>query len=509
MQYYNVNKNTNFIIYGAGLIGINVYNHLINNGFNVIAFLDKRANEIKIHKNIKILYPKSNYITNEEKQNSVIVITLANVFDHYFIAKQLYKLGYKNILFMDKSIGNNTNKYADILNNCYEDLLEGNCIVSKVFPIFNSYDNYRKDNINSLIIKDNGNDIIAYVPSELLYTEKNRNENVLNNRFSMYYDYSVYFSLPILSLFNTFEGKKGYDLKTYIEFYKTSHSKFSLIDDQEALRHVKDRYKVYNNMSMALNIDKSYFEKNPVKVKWNEKGYFNIVDGHHRTLFLLAKNLYLIPCKIMQSDYTKYINNDKLKFCMDYIDISRSSMNIQTNIAHPYLYSNSRINNNSTIKLVAICNYLSEKCIDVKNLSLLDINSNIGYYSRFFFKMGLEVIGLEKNSTYFNFAKLLNDLFYCNSIKMINKDIREFNSIEEYDITLILSFLYKFINTDMGIYFLNRVDNLTKKFMICELNNECKYEIDWILNNSNFIKYEKIKKIFDGNKFTELGVFYK
>ncbi|MBA4507798.1 hypothetical protein K8O91_12475 [Clostridium sporogenes] len=507
--YFNINENTKFIIYGAGLLGKDIYDKLIKNNFKVTAFLDRRAEKVNMQLKIKVFYPQSDSINIEEKENSVVIISLANVFEHHDIAKYLYSLGYKNILYKENVLNNLYSEHNNNLNNCYEKLLEGKTIINKKIPTFPTLYKHEINNRKSFLIKDDNLEIITYLPSELIFTEKKKNINVLDNKFSKYYDHSVYFSIPAISLFNTFEGKINYDLDNYIEFYKTSHSKFSHIDNDEAMRHINDRFKVYNYMSLALNINKGFFEKNPVKVEWNDKGYFNIIDGYHRTVFFLVKNLYKIPCKIKKSEYEKFINMKKLELCTNYMKRNKI-VSTNSHITHPYFYFyKNKQQNIASRKLASICYYLAQQNIDIKKQTLLDVNSDISYYTQFFSRMGLNVVSIEKDIIKFNLAKLLNELFYCNSIKMINNDISEVNDLKQCDISLMISFTNKCIYTESGIEILKKVDKLTKKMMFWESSYNYKHEVKWILENTTFTNYINIEKFFGERGFSQLGVFIK
>ena len=100
-----VSTKTNIIIYGAGETGKFYAEILINNNFNVIAFLDKQAAKIDKIGSIPVYFPETNQISNYDKENGLVFITILNVYSHDDIAKKLSQLGYQNILFKHNIIG--------------------------------------------------------------------------------------------------------------------------------------------------------------------------------------------------------------------------------------------------------------------------------------------------------------------------------------------------------------------------------------------------------------------
>ena len=54
MKTYKLSKEYNYVIYGAAFLGVQILTGLRNSGYNVNAFLDKRASELKEVEGVKV-----------------------------------------------------------------------------------------------------------------------------------------------------------------------------------------------------------------------------------------------------------------------------------------------------------------------------------------------------------------------------------------------------------------------------------------------------------------------
>lgn len=311
-KFFTIKPNSKFIIYGASDRGRSIYKILKNSKFDVITFLDKRADKIKNDFNIPILVPENNIIKDEVKQDAIVVITTANYFEQYFVAEFLNKIGYKKILYKLNILENKKSLYSEILNEVYDLLLNGNNILDYKLPVFNSLEHFNINKDFGIIGKNRLSEVVAYVPLELLFSSKARSDIHLS-KFENTIDASIYTILSHIDLFNLFDGKEGYTVDKYCEYRKEAYEGFSCIDNQEVLRVLQDRYRVYNQMNIALNLNRDFFLEHPVELEWNSKGYFNIVDGHHRTIFFLCKKIDKVPCKIKINDYENWLVYGKMK----------------------------------------------------------------------------------------------------------------------------------------------------------------------------------------------------
>lgn len=124
-----------------------------------------------------------------------------------------------------------------------------------------------------------------------------------------------------------------------------------------------------------------------------------------------------------------WLNEKKLRLCIEYIK-NKNIRETHTPILHPYFYFfPSKIETCGETRLSILCRYFSENNINLFNLNIIEIGSHISYFSQHFCRMGANVTSVEKDKTSFDLACLLNELLFCDSIKMVNCDIR---NIEYY-----------------------------------------------------------------------------
>ena len=96
---YSLKKNDKIIIYGAATTGAILYKNFIEANLDVIAFIDKRADETPLYYELPVwtLEQLKKYLCHN--QDVVIVIGIKNVFEHEKIARKIYEIGGKRIVF--------------------------------------------------------------------------------------------------------------------------------------------------------------------------------------------------------------------------------------------------------------------------------------------------------------------------------------------------------------------------------------------------------------------------
>lgn len=88
------NKDTPVYVYGAGLKGRLIYNLLDELGCNMCGFLDQASENIRFER--KVFHPDQ--LAEEKRMSSIVICSVANVFEHGKIALELTKQGYRYIV---------------------------------------------------------------------------------------------------------------------------------------------------------------------------------------------------------------------------------------------------------------------------------------------------------------------------------------------------------------------------------------------------------------------------
>ena len=95
---FSINGSRSIVIYGAANSGKIVYDILKKNQIDIIAFIDKRADELGELYGKRIVGSIDD-IDGLDKTDCVVIIAVKNVFEHSKIADHLVKSGINSILY--------------------------------------------------------------------------------------------------------------------------------------------------------------------------------------------------------------------------------------------------------------------------------------------------------------------------------------------------------------------------------------------------------------------------
>lgn len=80
---------------------------------------------------------------------------------------------------------------------------------------------------------------------------------------------------------------------------------------------------------------------------------------------------------------------------------------------------------------------------------------------------------------------------------------------DKFDVTNLLTVFYPYFQEGRGKNFIKKVSDFTNYMLIWESGGNAQEEIQFILENSDFIRYEKIGETYGTGLLREMGVFYK
>jgi len=495
MNSFEFNKNSTILIYGYGKIGKQLYAKLIKDGYKVAGFIDKNAK-------------KSNTIGDHclitlEEMNDVlikhiIVLTFQNILEQERIAGILYEKGANKIIYLNR---NNTKMYEKCFK-AYNNLVFGETINDFEFPYTNS--NIIKK--NDMYYCQTGESIIIEVPSPLIFSAKK--DQMFKNEKQ---DDALLKEKNIVA-FNKYNAACELILTGTTKFFKDFKDYLDIADGTE--RSVKeflhDRVLLFDMMLKEYKQKGiAFFRNSPCMAEWNPKGYFNLIDGHHRAAFLVNNLNYDIPIKISESDYRQWYNTECVKTCMEYIE-KHNIEKIYTPIIHPAFFNmESMTENRGRRTSVALFNFFGRE--DISEYRVLDMHSNLSYYSQMFTRIGVKkVVSMEKRKLFFDLAKLLNRLHYIVDVDMRNIDISEIDERESFDIVVLANDIHLDFNTKKtGEFCLKKIDELTSKYLIWRSHMDAEAEKKYILENSSFKKYHFMNMEVVEGKLVEAGVYEK
>lgn len=397
------------MIYGAGFLGVNIYNICKEMGFTVLGFFDKRGEEIGELQGVKVYNIDSKEVDSIDK-NIVVFVAVKNVFEHDNIASKLLAKGFHNIIYKPYAVltgrGNDEEK---TLNQVYDKFMNKGLINKEIPKTFEICKYEYKD---CATIKKTKSDRIAYVPVECLFTDM---EGLYKTNKVTWIDIPVMALIPHIAFFKWMDGQEGFSsdgyLKCCIDAAKLTQT--VKITDQWKRNVIKNRADVYYNMNAFLDRDPDFFIRNAPDAEWNMNGYFNLKSGKHRSTFYIAKGKRYIPLKISERDYEAWMNSVQI----DNIIKAFKELNIykvNAPVEHPCFYDFFCENGNFYNKLLCqFIYYLSFKQYEEKGFVkpkewrtvFVSLNDD-GYMARVLQKYGITVEVHNKSAV----SKILEDL---------------------------------------------------------------------------------------------------
>ncbi len=328
-EKYILNGNSRVIIYGAATTGAVLYHHLSESGIEVIAFIDKRADEINAYYDLPVWNFEEAEKYFEKNDEVVVIVGIKNVFEHEKVARMLWRLKCSRIIFRPYSEIQGTGNAKDKeLNRIYDEALTGS--LSYCYVIEDFEDRILKD--QGIIIEDD-EWVIADIPAWYVFTDRYEGKDII------WGDIPCLGLVPHIGLFNLFLGNENDDWREYIRFCREAAVRSGGIVTSKAWEEsvYSNRLDVFWHMQYAWEHDKSFFIKNAVWAELNDKGYFNIKSGKHRIVYQLLKGSCFIPLKIKKNDYFRWRNEEKAQKINEILreaDIDA----LPVIIANPYFY---------------------------------------------------------------------------------------------------------------------------------------------------------------------------
>lgn len=390
-----IDKDSKFIIYGAATTGAILYHNLKESGYKIIAFVDKRADEIDSYLELPVwnLRQAEKYFGTCD--DVIVIIAIKNVFEHEKIAKTIWNLGCNKIIFRPSSVIEGRGKTEDLnLNVIYDNAIKGRLVSCYVIEKFDKIDLE-----DCAIIKEGEDYVVANIPSQYIFTDDYQNKEII------WGDIPCWGLVPHVGLFQLFSGIPNCDYKEYILFCRQAAQRSGGIVTSKAWEEsvFSNRLDVYNHMKLAWEHDRSFFVVNAVEASYNDKGYFNIKSGKHRVIFQMVQGSQYIPLRIKKADYYKWNNKDlaiKVKNLLE--NSGRDALPII--IGNPFYYKYSCNSSDfykkvldRLISMIYKERYYKGERLNLQGEKILLYNTALSLYADFFVMIGFEVLIYEKD----------------------------------------------------------------------------------------------------------------
>ncbi len=399
------------ILYGAASIGGLVFEKLKNNSdWNVLGFIDKRAEEIKCYCDLPVWNLKES--ASHCTENTVIFLAVKNVYEHEIIAGEIFgELGCNLIVYKPYVTLLGCGSDRDIiLAKIYDLIFDGMSIDGYKIP---AYEDVGSDLYDYAICEKTDDYIVVYIPVEYVFT------NVYYGQMEKWGDINV---ASFYTHIGFFRYNMGYDdgdykcyLRDYCEFTARISGKIKITDAWKD-NVIRNRIQIYEQMREASEIDPAFFIRNAATAEWNkQKKHFNLTSGKHRATFLAAMRRRYIPLRISCLDYKEYLN-EKMVASVSTLLRKHKYDNV---IPHPFFYRGAYTSDNGRYDILLFLLYLFGKrmasiCgkVDLNRVYVIDMLDDEGEYARFLQCVGCDVCRIKINPDEFEVA--LNDLMHSN-----------------------------------------------------------------------------------------------
>lgn len=402
-----IDSHTSFVIYGCGEVGSNCYKALTQNAYSVSYGLDKKREGRDIIEDI-YTYRLGSEPEEIDKNEMVVIICLANGLVHKDVADSLYKEGYRYIVFLPMQHCISDRKRMELTRQ-YNAFLQGNTWIEKTSV--QDYHTYLFPNldINNGIVREAEDYITVWCGIEILFSESMElweGDKTKIQIKSEYEDKNILANHPYKSLFDFF------DMETDTPASYFSCNKENVTED-EVRRKLNEREKLFRIFKNEHNKGMDFFiEGAPIAV-WNPKHYWNLVGGHHRTLYLLHEKHSLMPVKVRREDFSKWCNKEVYEKLCKYI-FENNIQVLYAPIPHPaFVNYPSKYENNGITMLERVMEFLAGK--DVQSMKSMDCLEDEGYFARNMSRIGVaESVYVSGNTMQQQLTAFINELLYQN-----------------------------------------------------------------------------------------------
>lgn len=395
-ERYQINSNSQIILYGAATTGAIIYHSFTEQGYCVAAFIDRRADEVDSYYGLPVLSMQEAQEWFAKTPEVIVVVAVKNVFEHEKIAKELWQAGCDKIIFRPYAAVNGGGEASDyMLNQAYDEILKGEfqrdlyCIGGFDKPML-------KD--QAVIYEEENGDIIANISVYDVWTDKYEDQDII------WGDIPCLGLVPHIGLFRLFRGEDNGDYEEYIKYCRQAAERSGGIITSSKWENsvYKNRLDVFNHMRSAWEHNREFFIRNAVRAVYNEKGYFNIKSGKHRMVFLIVMGQQYVPLRIRKSDYIKWSKEKQASLIYDLLD-AYHKLELPCILDSPYFYeypcSTSNFYERLLDRLIGILyadEYYKSGSFHFEGKRILLYHTPMAFYAHVFKRSGFRVTIIEE-----------------------------------------------------------------------------------------------------------------
>ncbi len=348
---------------------------------------------------------------------------------------------------------------------------------------------------------------IVEVPVELLFTE-GRHPPVDRPTRAWREFHNRWANLPLArltphrELFSFFLHRGPYP-DEYIEWHRQVYATRGLEVPLRKELVVEERHKHFRVMKQAFDARTSFFKDAPVQVEWNPAGYFNMLDGHHRAMFLYCNGARRVWCQMSPADFDRWADPVREQPVID--ALNRVEGPIYTPmLGHGAMRRSVERDWYSPTRLDRILEFLGPARLSGR--TVLDIGSNVGFYAHHFAREGAVVTAVEPNAQHVAACRALGELHQL-KYTLLDTPFEE-TALEPHEVGIMLTVLYHFVDdAQRGPRFLRKLSESVTKLLFWESGPDPVRERALIHEHTRFKHFHSLGLTYGTGKARELGVF--
>lgn len=408
------------LIYGAGGLGRKVASEISEQGYRIIAFIDKNGDAIHDIEGTPVFTIEKTAEVIQDKSDYTIVICLHNALWHQDTALELNKIGFDNLIFLP--VGKQYDyKKKSIMENIYGLCMDTDYSSMVNIPTYQALCDFEYT-CKDAVISEDSTSVIVWMDITSIYTNKALKQRG-NDITKQYGSVSVCALKPYNEMFHYCKYGEG-DIELYCKAFKKVQNANDIYTEFE---FIYDRIILYKMLKKELNLGIQYFVNSAPQLKWdNECKKFYVLEGHHRIAFLYMEGFRRIPIKISKDDFEIWKNETVYQECKNYI-LKCYGNKLRTPIDHPgfFLFDSDYEDVNPT-QLMIMQEYIGT--MELSDKVFCDLSADNGYYARAFMKMGCKKCHIYcDNEINKKCTELLDCLFHLNEIHVFTDEEKDMN----------------------------------------------------------------------------------
>lgn len=311
LDKFSLKKGSRILIYGAGALGKRIRS-LIGDYYDFLGYVDQNKEIISFNGSDNLVYGLNDL--NTLSKDVSVIICVHNGLWHQDICEDLYNRGFDNILFL--AVGDIFDfSQSQRMNEKYNAFMSQVLNIEDI-PKYGSM-NRRKYVNDYPVLYQSGDYVTLLYPIELLYSD-NANPDEAHNYHKItdchrkYLDKPMTAYAPYLDLFKYMMFGGDYPTE-FIELFRDINNSTHMTEED----FLDSKWAIYNLLEKEYLKGWEYLRYSPIYASWNENGYANIRDGHHRAAFYYLKGMRKVPVRLSKEDYLKFQNLSYKPFCSE------------------------------------------------------------------------------------------------------------------------------------------------------------------------------------------------